>query len=330
MSVSRLRAQLADDESQAARFRIMLDERREAKDLKDADRAKIAEFDKQIKLVGTSIGNPDMSVETLKSKSPEVKEMWTRAAGSNSLGDSFAEATAFIASQGNLHNMRRSGRAEFADMQQAFQHKIRDESEKLSINWKTLYSMSTKPPTNKEIWKIAADQLEKDFYSEAKTNMTRASTLNPYRVDHKLTIRDWTGDPSNPVMQMIDRAMKNGEQLNDSILFGAVQKQVELGAIAPKVAAQALSEYYTVGIGRNNRTRDFTSMGLTAQENYMIINGKNSIDLSNQLQLEKAFTAQRAAVLGSAFREGQSYGRMFGPAATPKKESQLVFEVPTK
>jgi len=272
-----------------------------------------AEINKRLKAISTAIGAPGVSLTTLKLKPKQVQDMWETASRSQSAGPSFKDAMLLISDQGSIPGMRKLGRAEFANLQEAFQERLKNDSHKLTVDWKSLYPMSTRPPTQKEIFDVAAEQLENSIYAETRANMLAASPINPYKISHTYTVKDWRGNPNNPVFKWVSAQIDKNVKINDAILFDAIQRQVAAGQVLPAVAAQAISEYYNTAIERNNRVRDFEFIGLKKQEDYNILppGSKSIINLTDRTQLERVLTVQAS----KSFAETLIRAAPFGPAA---------------
>lgn len=338
LQVANLRRNMMEDDIRVAEFGIREAERAIERGEKDKKRKEIDEVGAKMKIIGTSIGAPNMSLEVLKGKDKDSKEMWETAVATNSWGGSkFPEITYFIQTEGNWRKMA----PEVGQYQQAFQKKVEEQMRVERQKWATEFQ-GAKKPTEKELYLHSATIVYNKMKDAYDADLSRADAWNPYKAEHKLTVMDWKGNPDNPVFKRIQQAVQNKEEFNDQILFQVLTKQVAAGQVQPKMAAAAMAEYYSQVVARNNVNRSLSMMGFAKQESYNIgVTGeKKPLDLTNVTKLDNYFTGQAAKaiaarsgfVINPETQELQQYpsggGFMVVPKSPKQAAIQNVFEVP--
>jgi len=341
LSIARLAEQQQDNKRQSIQYALTLAEHQERSQLKEKDRKQLEETDATVKTIGEAIGAPNMSSMALKNATKEVKDMWERAIVTKSAGDSFTEAFLFIKNQGNLNNLRKGARAEFAQYQQDFQDTFSKRVPELYTNWSTMFPASGgKVPTEKQVQAQALTEIENSIKHEVNTNMLNAHAYNPYLINHSSTIKQWSGDVNNPVYQFVKTQLEKGTKINDTILLKAISQQVSLGQVAPRDAAIAVADYYSTAVARNNAQRDFNFMGMPAQETYRVVlpGSKVAANLTNIASIDNLFTSMK--VKSARFPPIQSFattpegavtGAQMIPRQIPQRKpvsSDTVFAVP--
>jgi hypothetical protein len=335
LQIARLAGSIGDDTRKGIEFGILLEQRRETGKAKAEDQAILDEINRGLGVISSAVGAPGMSVKALQSKPKEIQNLWDNARRSRAGGSNFSESLFFVGDQGSMAGMRATGRAEFADVSEKLLRLVKDESFRLQENWKQLFPLSSKAPTQKELFEYAAQKLERDLYNANNANMFAVSNLNPYKINHTSTVRAWQGDPNNPVFKWVDGQIAKGVKIDDEILFETLRKQVTAKQVFPQMAAQALAEYYNTAVGRNNIARDFEFLSLRPQENYIVlpIRSKVKVDLTDRTALENFFT-RNVITAGMEAQFPMAEQRVFvAPSRMPDKvipESERIFTIPEK
>lgn len=257
-----------------------------------------AEFEQQLKVIGTAIGAPDVSIASVKRQTKADQDAWANAVARKAAGTNMGDALLFIKKFGNYSTLAGTGSAEFAVMVRDLDNEV---SRTARIAERQPDLVTGKKPTPEQQYRMAADDLYGKYWKE-KVDLLSASPNNPYKLNHFAMVTGWTGDPNNEAYKYARSAYTNKVKVNDSQLFTAISQQVIEGKLNPSVAAQQLSDYYANGVALNNKGKTFSFVGMEAQGDYVILpkNSRLSINLVNPGDIENFFVRVRSeAVAGN-------------------------------
>lgn len=283
------------------------------------------DFEQKAKRIGALIGAPDISLAALKRMTKADQDMWATRVAKNSIGDDLYEALAFVNKHGNLKTMRDTGNAELsgvlAGMQQLVVQKAQGEAS-------VILAKGGKLPPRDEMLRSAANSLELEFFG-GRTNMLTTPAYSPYKIDHGATVMGWKGDENNPVYKLVKDQYSKQVKMTDQQVVSTITAFVENGRLAPTQAAQAMSEYFTNAIQRNNKTRAYKLMGMDMQSDYQVLpkESRVRIDITNAGQMDNFFVKRaatmRALEQGGGFAVGVDEDNQVGFGSPQPDQTRL-------
>lgn len=287
-TVANMAGRQIDDEIKVAQWSKIVTSTKDEDSKKAKDKEDEEQLDSDLRRMGTLVGSPNMSLQALKRMGKQDQTEWLNRVAKNSIGDNLYEAVTFVSKYGNLNNMAQSGSAELSKLFGNLQKQIVDSA---TLTAAKIQQTGGKIPPRKELLESAANDIELEIFA-TRNNMLAARPTNPYLVNHKIMATAWTGDPANPVAKMVRDFGSQNVTIGDAQLFDAVRMQVRNGVMEPKVAAQALSDYYSEAIARNNKARSFQLFGLAPQEDYTILprGARMRMNIVNPIEVENYFT----------------------------------------
>lgn len=300
-----------------SRMRTLIDsERAGGRSQKDLDEE--AEFEKGLKRIGTIMGAPDISLAALKRMTKPDQDMWATRVAKNSIGDNLFEALTFFDKFGNVNTMKASGSAELSQLMTAMKKQVADRANELGILATT---QGGKAPNRAELLQNASNSLEMEFFA-SRQNMLAAKSYNPYLINHKVMATSFKDNPDNPVFKMVRQTAASNINVSDQQLFSAVVTAVEGGKLSPKDAAQAMTEYYSAGITRNNTARSPNLIGLETQDDYKILpkEARRTINLLNPGEIENLLVNRLASRRSAGGVPGFLYQEMQNAEASTAEE----------
>jgi hypothetical protein len=316
LNIASLRERVYADEERLERWRATFAEGAQKNALKAEQLADKKEIDRRLDIVGQMIGREGVSVDTLKGQGKAVQEAWMTRADTLRLGDEFPESFEFIRQFGDLNNMRAKGLAEFADMQRAFQQVIDQRATDLKNTWAQAHpELAAKPPSDVQARNLAARQVSAEWVAQKDNDMLASSQYNPYRINHAKGAKVFNENPNNPVYMLVNDAFKNHLNVDDRTLLESTRKLVETGKLQPREASQALYQYYSFMVEKNNNDRSLVMMGLDKETSYKVrmrsvadlplgqVFGQPktiAFDLLNPTSTENFFTLTKAASVARA------------------------------
>lgn len=277
----------------------------------------------RLRVIGDAIGAPGVNLQSLRGRGQKAIDEWQKRANTGKLGDNLAEALTFISDYGNLDRMAASGKAEQVKL---IRETIAAVNNKVDLDlgtWATQHP-GTKVPTREELRNMVLRNTENSWKQAVAVDMGLADKFNPYRIDHSTLVKDFKGSENNQVYLMVKGAIAQGVTLDDRRVLAAATDAVTSGQMDPRAVAAQLSEYYRMGVGRNNANRSFDLLGMEKQSTYLMKpkGAEIAVDLMDQTAVENMLVRSAAgnfnpmllgllgpagSVAGAAYDVGKKY-----------------------